>query len=53
MKILKKQKPNVNYIYIYIEREREREREGESNLPSLYLKLHVVHEITVPYMALF
>ena len=24
-----------------------------SNLPLLYLKLHVVHEITVPYMALF
>ena len=24
-----------------------------SYLPSLYLKLHVVHEITVPYMALF
>ena len=22
-----------------------------SNLPSVYLKLHVVHEITVPYMA--
>ena len=24
-----------------------------SNLPLVYLKLHVVHEITVPYMALF
>ena len=24
-----------------------------SNLPLLYLKLHVVHEITVTYMALF